>query len=191
MRAGSMAAMGLSPSSFSVVMSVCNATTTYPWLARCSASDVERAMGDDESRLEDNDRARRAFHQGNGVNSTTARQRAGSGLMGLTLRRWRLPRDLARLDQHGIGSIVVSAHGALQPKRRGSAQPVERSDPENGSEPFVDVVDQDPGEAAGSLAEQRSVDQFQTEGNRNGVARQPARVGRKEDIAGDARSGHI
>ena len=40
------------------------------------------------------------------------------------------------------------------------------SDPEYGSESLVNVVNQDPGQAAGLFTEYRSVNQFETKGNR-------------------------
>ena len=39
------------------------------------------------------------------------------------------------------------------------------SEPENHSESLVNVVDQDPGQAAGLFTKHRSVDQFETKGN--------------------------
>jgi hypothetical protein len=57
-----------------------------------------------------------------------------------------------------VGGVTFEAVTvSLEPPSLGA------SDPEDGSESSIDVVDQDPGQAAGLLAEERSVDQFETE----------------------------
>ena len=48
----------------------------------------------------------------------------------------------------------------------GDCLPQSSSDPEDGSEPLVNVINQDPGKAADLFAEYRSVNQFETKGNR-------------------------
>jgi hypothetical protein len=67
----------------------------------------------------------------------------------------------------------------------------DRSDSEDGSKPVVKVVHQDFGESTGLLAEYRSVDQFEAEGDRYRILWEPAFGGGKQDISSDTCSGEV